>query len=272
MDDKEWLPAAQALPYGSKRKIQHCGRDASMNISHTSKGYLAYCFRCDEKGFKAHGILSIPDLLQRKQVLSEIKFQDIKLPKDFTTDIPPDQAIWLLRAGVPLAIAKEYKFGYSDYWKRVVLPVYEQDGSLRGFTSRSTIGEKPKYVARLPDGPTLFHSRPELRLPSSREDTTIVIVEDILSCVRVGRIKNTKALLGTSSSESSVTAIYNALPKQGIGYNVILWLDGDRAGRNASSNLFRSLKLRGVNVSVRSTTKDPKLYSNRQIKEILEQC
>lgn len=275
MEDRDWLSAAKALPFGGRDKIIHCGRDASLSISHTQKGYLAYCFRCEEHGFKPHGILSVADILQRKQVLSEVKSADIILPKDFTKSIPEQETGWLLRAGVPLSIAQHYGFGYSERWKRVILPIYK-NRILIGFTSRSTIGEKPKYIARMKHGSTaLFRASPDAMLPSRLAGglamRTLVVTEDILSAVRVGRLCRAVALLGTSTSDDKVAALLSETSRsryERVG-RVLLWLDGDRAGKDANASLERSLRLRGLEVSSIRTDKDPKRYSNREIRDIL---
>lgn len=271
----DWLKAAKALPYGGRDKIQCCGRDASMSIKHDSKGYFAYCHRCGgpERGFEPHGTLSLASILERKKVLENIKSGELKLPKDFTTDIPAMHSVWLLRAGVTLPIAKAYGFGYSAYWNRVILPVYDAKG-LAAFTARSTIGERPKYIARYRDASAYFHARIELALPSAMDDPSyysrsLVVTEDILSAVRVGRLRSSFALLGTGTGDTQIAAILAASRNGEVP--VYLWLDGDRAGRVSSSKLRRTLELCGVRVLVISTDRDPKLYSNRVIHEILRE-
>ena len=270
----DWLKAAKTLPYGGRDKIQCCGRDASMSIKHDSKGYFAYCHRCGEKGFEAHGTLSIASILERKKVLETIKTGELKLPKDFITDIPAMHAVWLLKAGVTIAIAKAYGFGFSAYWNRVVLPVYDAQG-LAAFTARSTIGERPKYIARYRDAQAAyFIARPELALPSAMVDPSyytrsVVVTEDILSCCRVGRLRSCMALLGTGTGDAQIAAILAASRNGEVP--VYLWLDGDRAGRVSSRKLRITLELCGVRVQNISTSKDPKLYSNSAIREILHE-
>lgn len=272
MAEEFWLTAAKCLEYGGRDKIQCCGRDASRSIAHTNKGYVSYCFRCGDRGFEPHGRLSIASIMERKRITAEVQAGTLKLPRDFTLDIPMSDAVWLLRGGVPLNISRHYGFGYSKYWNRVILPVKDKD-ELVAFTSRSTIGEKPKYIARYKYGTATFTADYELALPSARSKqddyyASVVVTEDILSCCRVGRVRSCIALLGTSAGIGSVTSIMAAAER--TNGKVLLWLDGDRAGIGASQKLSRSLELHGLDVGVISTPLDPKRYSNRVIAEILK--
>jgi DNA primase len=193
----------------------------------------------------------------------------VRLPKDFTTEIPPNEAVWLYKAGISAALAKHYGFGFSPSLKRVVLPVY-RDSTLIGFTARSTIGAKPKYIERMasPSG-AVFAADPATRLPdgdacSDTDGPDLVLTEDILSAVRVGRIaRRCVALLGTSANEYQLEAT------AGCAKSIAIWLDPDRAGKKAAYKLNRTLSLQGYETVTIRTEQDPKRYSNREIRSIL---
>jgi len=51
---------------------------------------------------------------------------------------------------------------------------------------------------------------------------------------------------------------------------VAIWLDPDVAGRRASKKFARKLGLMGAHVREIKTDKDPKFYSDQEIKEILQ--
>jgi DNA primase len=234
-------------------------------VSNEERGYRAYCFRCGPRGFVAHGDFSIDQLRRRREEFALLQEAHVRLPHDFTTEIPPNEAVWLYRAGVSTEIAKHYGFGYSQHLRRVVLPVYS-DGDLVGFTARSTIGAKPKYIERMSNAASaVFSSDPAVRLPDCDTVTgpDLVIVEDILSAVRVGRVaRRAVALLGTSANEHQLAVTKGCK-------TISIWLDADRAGKTAHHKLKRRLELQGYpTVSIR-TEQDPKRYSNREIRRLL---
>jgi DNA primase len=237
-------------------------------VSNEERGYRAYCFRCGPRGFVAHGDFSIDQLRRRREEFALLQEAHVRLPKDFTTEIPPNEAVWLYRAGVSTEIARHYGFGFSVSLKRVVLPVYS-DGALVGFTARSTVGAKPKYIERMVSANAVFIADPATSLPPTDDwpegsGPDVVFVEDILSAVRVGRIaKRCMALLGTSA---------NAEQLCGAGLSngtVHVWLDPDRPGRVAAHKLERTLALQGYKTKRIRTDKDPKYYSNREIRRLL---
>jgi hypothetical protein len=270
MKEPAWLVAAKALPAGRSNKIAHCATDRSCIVSNEKHGYRAHCFRCGPVGFVKHELFSIGQLARRKQELELLAERETKLPKDFTTDIPASEAIWLYKAGVSHAIARHYGFGYSASLRRVILPVYENK-KLMGFTARSTIGEKPKYIERMvPEA--IFRADPAVGLASEagwREAVgpDLVLVEDILSAVRVGRVvRQACSVLGTSVSYLQTHSI---LAGQSKGLRIAVWLDPDKAGVTGAFRLVRSLAVMGHDVQQIKTKKDPKYYSNREIREWL---
>jgi hypothetical protein len=166
-NDPVWLPTAKTLAAGRRIRIECCAHDKSLMVSNEVRGYRAYCFRCGPRGFIAHGDFSIDQLRRRREEFALLQEAHVRLPRDFTTEIPPNEAIWLYRAGISAALAKHYGFGYSASLSRVVLPVYtDERRTLVGFTARSTIGAKPKYIERM-CSPTaaVFNSDPSVRLP-----------------------------------------------------------------------------------------------------------
>jgi hypothetical protein len=271
-----WLVQAKLLPAGQWRKIPHCAKDNSMRIENGQKGYRAYCFRCGDSSFVPHGDFDLNTLARRKTELEWRQDREIRLPSDFTTDIPSSEAVWLYRAGVSTAVAKHYKFGYSASLRRVILTIYNE-GKLEGYTARSTINERPKYIEKVASpSSTVFYADTAIALPdvhssfgTSRGLPDLVLTEDILSAVRVGRcVRNVVSILGTGLSAEANNRIHRATGLQ-TGAEIALWLDPDKAGRGASASIRRTLTLQGYNVREVKSTRDPKYYSNADIREML---
>lgn len=264
-DDPVWLATAKTLKAGRYIRIECCAHDKSLRVSNEERGYRAYCFRCGPRGFVAHGDFSIDQLHRRREEFALLQEAHVRLPHDFTTEIPPNEAVWLYKAGISTELAKHYGFGFSQSLKRVVLPVY-RDSALIGFTARSTIGAKPKYIERMASpSADVFVADPAVRLPDALTDgPDLVVVEDILSAVRVGRVANRcAALLGTSSNTDQLSALLSGVRR------IAVWLDPDRAGRVAALKLERTLALQGYETVRIRTEQDPKRYSNREIRRLL---
>ena len=182
----------------------------------------------------------------------------LELPNDFTNDIPLNGRLWLYAGGIAESIWKEYNLGYSKSMDRVVLPVYNREGNLIWYQCRALHkGQKPKYIQpSLPRENVLFRS-----IERPTDDKGVVVVEDILSAIRVGKHIQTYSLLGTKITNAQATRI-------GQVDRVRIWLDPDKAGRKGSYNIRKTLGLI-TEVTTISTTKDPKELSDQEIEEIL---
>jgi len=269
-----WLAVAKSLDFGRSTKIVCCGTDRTLSVSHSSRGFVAYCHRCQRTEFSAHGPLSIADLAARRN--AETAIREVRIPHDFTLSLPEQAAAWFLKGGVPLALVRSYGFGWSAALGRVVLPVREA-GKLTATIARSIDGTKPKYIAQMADKQAIFASDPATRLPSAIKAQAsfwpaLVVTEDILSAVRVGRIVRAVAILGTASSDERIAAILRVLERGEVCAGVQrigIWTDPDKAGLRASWLLHRSLELQGYEVRRITSARDPKLHTDREIRELL---
>lgn len=225
-----------------------------------------HCFRCKETLFEPHGERSIQEILRQQQDQEAFIRAPLALPGDYTSDLPDPAICWVAKAGVSSDIRAHYGIGWSPSLGRVILPVY-QGGKLQYMQGRSLDPKiKPKYLNK---GGTsvravVFWSDPAVLLPSSSPDPGLcVIVEDMLSCIRVGRVQHAASILGTTLTDERTATLMQRFSR------FIVWLDGDKAGHEGRRKAYRKLMLQGADVQWRCTAKDPKLYTNRQIKEII---
>lgn len=273
MQEPAWLPAARALPFGRKAKFTctECHTQKTLMVSHDARGFSAYCFRasCGHKEFHPHGMLSLAQLRQRQlDTQSLLEEKSVSIPKDALTELPPAARLWTLRSGVNSAMTESYGILYSVRYGRVILPVYAKDCSLDGLITRSLDGSKPKYISKFKDySNAAFFSKPELMLRERVQDIDLVLTEDILSAIRVGRLANACAILGTSFGPGLVNRVmdYTGKTRPRIG----IWTDPDKAGRHSCSRIRRALQLQGADVFSVMSEKDPKYYSNREIRTYL---
>lgn len=276
MAEPVWLTKAKTLPAGQSMRIECCSADRSMLVGNTRKGYTGYCFRCRDPLFQPHGEFSLATLARRRAELALVQDRTVQLPRDFTLEIPTDEAIWLYKAGISSEIARYYGIGWSEYLGRVIVPTYA-NGELVAYTARLQHG-RPKYIEKSLD-PTgcVFVAAPALLLPSYRDwahtqGPDAVLVEDNLSAIRVGRVaRHVVSLMGTSANArqlSKALAGHAGLQPDAMGV-VVVWLDPDKPGRSASSRVCDALRMLGYEVREVKSDRDPKLYANRDIKEFL---
>lgn len=192
----------------------------------------------------------------------------------------------MLKAGISAQLSSLYGIGYSEYYKRVIIPVL-RDGEVDAFIARSVTGETPKYIARMrnPDN-ALFLSNNGFKDRSEESKAVhgafdIVLTEDILSAIRVGRHCKAGAVLGTSLSDAGMHRLPvgqaqtgNSLAwwePQEINSRIAVWMDPDKAGKKGSSRIASKLRLSGRDVVQIRTDKDPKYLSDRQIIDTLKE-
>lgn len=265
MDEDEYLEQAKALPMGGDSRIGHyCGEGDVVKISHHTKGYSAYCFRCGSKGFTPieRKTLSDFDILKQEEAVAELQ-KKMELPNDFTQEIPTKHALWLFRAGLHMDRIRASGFGYSSSLARVVLPVYD-NGLLVYIQARATMypEQKPKYlnIKGAAKDDIIYECKPEQHIEGFED--TVVVTEDILSANRVGEVCNAISILGTKLSSGQALKIAK--------YKVVIWmLDNDKAGIEGARKGCRSLQFLVNTQRIIRAEKDPKFYSRRVLTKIL---
>jgi len=265
LDPKGWLCAAQSLPEGARRRVDHdCGGGRTLVVSHKPDGWHAFCFRCDDYGWVAKPAPSLAERLARRraQAQQDASIQaSLALPAPVNTDVdtwPLPARVWLYRAG----IGKPEIAQLGAYWHetsgRVVLPVVQGDAAVY-WQARDPCwtrqAPRPKYINPPVDKSTLV-----ARYGSGAE---IVLVEDILSAFRVGQVAECWSLLGTNLTDAVLAQILASRK------SVAVWLDPDAAGRAAARRIQRQLLACGVPARRIQTDRDPKLLSKQEVQTVL---
>jgi hypothetical protein len=143
---------------------------------------------------------------------------------------------------------------YHPESDRVILPVYEA-GVPVFWQARALDGRMPKYLGPTPRPPRLL-----ARWGSAPRPT---LTEDILSAMKVGQVAEGWAVMGTRVSDHMVAM----LMKRGVPVNV--WLDPDSAGRKGAAKIIKQLQAYGLETRNIVSTRDPKLHTRSDIKELL---
>lgn len=258
-----WLEVAKKLPRGGKERLVHgCNTDKSLIVSHGTQGYNAYCFRCGNVGFEPHGFRTLAEL----EEIRRIDAHAYEIAKASTIILPPKEGempnegiLWLARAGLSLTRATSVGIYWSEPIKRVVIPVYSK-GKLVYWQARGVLGDHPaKYINPSVDRSSILY----WCSPSKTcKDSRIVITEDIMSAIRVGKHITTASLMGTKTSSSQLTQI--------TAYNqVTIWLDPDSAGEEGAYKLKKAASLLST-VDIITSKVDPKNLSDSEIRTILK--
>jgi hypothetical protein len=257
-----WLGQAKTLPTGQKTRADcECGDGKTLIINHFTKKYSAYCFRCGFDKYHIKGNSTLEELRLLRELnerTAKLSFTKLELPHDFTTDIPISGRLWLYSGGLSPSTWGKYGIGYSPALHRVVLPVYDTRGNLVWYQMRAVLdGQEPKYIQPdRPRGNVTFSAG-----CNGGDRTRAIVVEDILSAIRVSKFEPTFSLLGTkiTTEQASLLAQYS---------RVTTWMDADKAGRDGAYNIRKCLSLVTEVDNIR-TEDDPKRLSDQQIEESL---
>ena len=206
------------------------------------------------------------EMIEKFQIGASLNYDD--LPKHLLSlGFKPEE---MITAGV----CGKGDYGlYDFYGTRLMFPIANGFGDPVAFSGRSVDGneERAKYK-NTPQSPIfnkseiLFAFNFVRDLKKEHMLDTIIIVEghiDVISCHQHG-VTNTIGCMGTA-----LTTLHARKIKQLVD-NVILCLDGDSAGANATYKAIDTLKAVGLNVKVvrLNNAKDPDEFLNKFGKDV----
>ena len=237
-------------------------------------GFVRHCK--NENCYEKDGF--IPDALTTpKETVSNVLFtkqfgsmcmeqatRKVCLPYDTSNNIPAIGLGWLYKYYITDEEIKKYNICYSESYKRLILPVYNETGLIY-WQGRSLkppyTKENPKYLnIRQSGAKNVFFKIKNIHYTTPTNK--LVIVEDILSAIRVGRVCNSLALLG-SYFPTSVIEEFKPYEK------IIIYLDYDKRD-TAIKQATRFNKLTGKPIQVLVNLNDPKELSPKTLESILE--
>lgn len=176
----------------------------------------------------------------------------IRLPYDFTLELPLKASLWLQKYSITLDEIKQFRFGWSPKKRRLILPVF-QDNQLiyyQGRTFEKITKDNPKYLNIRQSGAKNVYFR-----RNYSDSNTIVVVEDILSAIKVGRYVNSLALLGSYLPPSIIPILRE--------HNVVFWLDDDKY--ESAFKFMTKVATRGIKSTIIRTKLDPKEVSDGEM-------
>lgn len=202
----------------------------------------------------------------------------LELPFGCTKSIPSQAMTWLDKYGIIREEIIDNDIQWCDPRKALIFPIRKpqmdqlgnaevKSGPLLAYIARSfaseynIVGDMYSHLRWTTKGPiqTTFHIL-------GREDgdprkTRVVIVEDIVSAIKVARITRCMPLFGANLSPKRLMWLHANTD------NVIMWLDQNKW--KEAVGFAKSLELVGLNTKVVYADKDPKAHSNDEIKQLI---
>lgn len=172
------------------------------------------------------------------------------LPHDVTVELPPKALLWLRDYCITQRDVVEHRILWSPSWERLIFPVGNcWQGRYFGND------QKAKWFTR-GDIHNVMH------VLGGDHGTSLVLVEDIVSAIRVSRSHTVAPLFGSDLPHSWYSRLRLISPR------ITLWLDFDK--RVHSVALAMRLRNLGFDTQVVVTQEDPKCLDDVNIcKELL---
>lgn len=203
-----------------------------------------YCFGCQYYKTK-NDLASLRTRMQRSKSPSNVIQSSVL---NTSSELPRSAMKWLLSYGISLNEIAKHNFQWCEDNGTLLLL---NTGSYWQGRNFKTYG--PKYLSNGIKPLTIYG-----------DGDTIILVEDVLSAIKISRLQKycSSPLLGSSlSSDFEKKLVEN--------YKTIyIWLDRDKAVN--AIKIKNRLKGLGVTSRVIITPKDPKEYSNKEIEQWLK--
>lgn len=270
----------QSFREGERRENhEECGDNRERKYTRrVGTGWVWYCHNCGERGFVNGESTSPSETVQNvirtissngaEQRTDEVR--RIRLPSDVSQSkdsrglsiIPPTGLAWLYKYEILDEEIKQYNICYSESYKRLILPVYDASGLIywQGRNLGKVTKENPKYLNIRQSGAKNVYFK--IHRHNSVQSDTLVIVEDILSAIKVGRYYNSLALLG-SYFPLDILKEFSDYKK------VFIYLDSDK-WKESIKAAKRFNQLTGKQFIVKYHEKDPKALSDKELITFLE--
>ena len=264
----DFLDIGMELEEGQKVRVNHlsagCDGDSkSMLIERKDNGDIsAYCFRCGSSGFHRTGFTPKSKSVGGADAgATGTSGHTMEIPFDASgciDDWPSYARVWVRKNGITDDEVKRYGILYSTSTDRVILPVYGEDGKLCFYQTRqvNTTDTRPKYLT--------VRTTDSVNAIVNVLSDTVVLVEDYLSGIKVGRILPVLVLHGTVIRDIHIKWLI-----ENKYSTFIIWLDDDNS--QVKKNTLKNKKVLdklGSCVVIHTGGRDPKDHSEEEIKDL----
>lgn len=174
---------------------------------------------------------------------------------------------WLGKAGITLTQARDYGILWSDSRSTLYIPVKQEGFSVYGpiVTGYVLRAFDPKGYLTLSNDNDRFWGLLRASEGHPEMKGTLVLVEDVLSGLRVQEICDTLILCGTELRPTALSAVIKE------GYRkAIIFLDGDNPTVKMKARKIQK-RLSWLNPRIIETGLDPKLYPKSQLEKLIHE-
>jgi hypothetical protein len=219
-----------------------------------------FCYAC---GYRHYGHISNSSMAKRLYQHSVLPHSDALTGLgELTFDLPPKAQTWLDKYGITQLEQLQNGIQWSETKQYLILPITNEHGYVVGTNSRY-FGDNPKHPKYINS-----HSNASIfKLVSPSRDAfrSLVLVEDILSSIKVGRVCQSLCLTGTNiPSELFLRIISHCSRYQ---FSVIIWLDSNMHQKAIGYAKRFSQYL--PSYAVIDTDRDPKEHTDLEIIDVL---
>ena len=204
----------------------------------------AYCFGCKHTEFGNRFIPKIEETTEKK----------LSLPHDATSQINKVAVDWLNQYEITPEERIRYRMLWSESKQQLIFPMFDGESNLLAWQAKNFATPiKSKYYSQGKIHDLLYFCGKKL--------SPIILVEDLVSAIKIGRIASAMPLFGSEASTQLLMRLKTHCN------SVILWLDSDK-WKNSHDivNRAKSIGLPAMSVF---TNLDPKEYTVEKIKYFL---
>ena len=272
------------LHEGQSVRVNHTSPDCSgssnsMVIRRTNDGFTAKCFRCGRSGKRnihdlstlksrkarsidqssVSGYVPSRHIKQRLGVVCKSIEQEDGRIVERLADFGIHGKVWLNKYGITPHEVKTYGICYDLEEDSLIFPTFDADG-LAGFQERCL---RPGY-----DGPKYlsYFIRTAVQLCAAPEADMagLVLVEDFVSAIKVGRVMQAMPLRTTNMSTMQKRVVLDINVRE-----YYVWLDNDNSiVKRQQLALKNELDKLGTAYLIK-TANDPKVYTTNEIISII---
>lgn len=218
-----------------------------------------YCFKCNYYA-QDKGNLNVSMLAQKLQSEKQEQEKDssnavsISLPSDYSINLPAEAVRWLDQYDITKQEMHRNRIGWSKSRDTLVFPVFAS-GELIFAQERFFSHPKMRYKTHGATEDTFHFMGPRTN--------NLVLVEDLVSAIKVSRQFQAMPLWGSSISQDRILRLARFFD------HITVWLDNDKA--SYAIRRAAHMKPYFTKVSTVVTEYDPKAYTNEEIKEFLNE-
>lgn len=256
MQEYEWLPLAQALPIGGKRRVRHGAEHReNMVVQNRKDRWTAYCFACHEYAVKYKDCVKLTgDTPQNPSVIASKP--PVFVPMNDPNTPIADVVNFLYRKHMSLSLLDKYQPLWETTKQRLCLHLQDV------LIGRDIYGrDKAKWY-------NYAQACSYALIPEENPSKSgiITLAEDVFSAIKIKHYwpeVTSIALLGTVMHNDLLEYI-----KENAKF-VAIMLDADRAGIEGASKIRRKLNLHGIpNFSFFPDEGDPKDQSEAWFRDL----